>query len=108
VSAAFRPCTAADTGWRPGDETAAPDFRADGSELTVELKRWTSEGIAHLEPPRGLGEEMGAVLDGRFELVCEGDRYDLEAGAGILIPAGAPRSWRLLSENGVLYRVFPR
>jgi mannose-6-phosphate isomerase-like protein (cupin superfamily) len=107
MSAEFRPCTTADTGWRPDEETAL-DFRAEGSELAVELKRWTREDIAQLDAAPGLVEEMGAVLGGRFELVCEEERYELEAGGGILIPAGVPRRWRLLSETGVLYRVFPR
>lgn len=105
---AFRPCTAADTGWRPDGAATAPDFRAEGNELAVELRRWTRDDIARLEPPPRLVEEMAAVLEGRFEMTSEDDRYELEAGAGILIPAGAPRSWRLLSENGVLYRVFHR
>jgi hypothetical protein len=108
VSATFEPCTAADSGWRPGDETTAPHFRADGRELAVELRRWTREDIATLAAPRELGEEMGAVLNGSFEIICEDERYELQAGAGILIPPAAPRTWRLLSETGVLYRVFLR
>jgi hypothetical protein len=108
VSATFRPCTAADSGWRPGDEATAPHFRAEGLELAVELRRWTQDDIATLVAPRDLGEEMGAVLNGRFELICEDDRYELEPGGCILIPPAAPRAWRLLSETGVLYRVFPR
>ena len=107
MSAAFRPCTAEDSGWRP-DAKSAPDFRCDGRELTVELKRWTAGDIASIVAAPGLTEEMGAVLEGRFELSCEDERYELNAGDGLLIPASAPRTWRLLSESGVLYRVFPR
>jgi hypothetical protein len=108
MSAPFQPCTAADSGWRPDDAETAPQFTAEGQELAVELRRWTKADIATLAAPRDLGEEMGAVLNGRFELICEDDRYELEPGGGILIPPAAPRTWRLLSESGVLYRVFPR
>jgi quercetin dioxygenase-like cupin family protein len=106
VSETFRACTTADSGWRPNAATA-PDFRAEGDELAVELRRWTP-GIGVPEAPRGLGEEMGAVLEGRFELACDDERYELGPGDGLLIPAGASRTWRVLSDSGVLYRVFPR
>jgi quercetin dioxygenase-like cupin family protein len=48
---------------------------------------------------------MGAVLEGRFELTCGDERYELAAGMGILIPANEPHVWRVLSDDGVLYRV---
>ena len=104
---AVRPCTVADSGWRPG-ASSAPCFRTEGHDLVVELRRWTPGDIAQLAPPRELNEEVGAVLEGRFELVCEDERHELAAGSGILVPPGAPRTWRLLSDSGVLYRVFPK
>ena len=57
--------------------------------IDEEHRRRLREIFNELKPPRGLGEEMGAVLNGRFELICEDDRYDLEAGAGILICSGS-------------------
>ncbi len=108
MSAAFEACSTADSGWRPGDAAAAPQFRTAGRDLVVELRRWERSDIAQLAPPPGLAEEVGAVLDGRFELVSEGERHELAAGSGILIPPGAARTWRLLSDSGVLYRVFAK
>jgi len=107
MSATFRACTTADSGWRP-NAASSPDFRAEGDELAVELRRWTAAEIGALQAPRGLAEEMGAVLEGRFELACDDERYELGPGDGLLIPAGASRAWRMLSDSGVLYRVFPR
>ncbi len=44
------------------------------------------------------------MRDGRFELACEDERYDLEPGEGIPAPAGAPRIRRRLSDSAVLNR----
>jgi hypothetical protein len=108
MSATFVRAMTADSGWRPHDPQTAPDFRADGRDLVVELRRWHKGDIGALTPPPNLNEEVGAVLDGRFELLCGDERHELAAGSGILIPPGEDRTWRLLSESGVLYRVFPR
>ena len=105
---AFVAASTADSGWRPDDAAPAPRFRTEGRDLVVELRRWERGDIAQLTPPAGQGEEVGAVLNGRFELVSDGERHELAPGSGILIPPGVPRSWRLLSESGVLYRVFPK
>jgi len=106
MSTAFELCSTDDSGWRPGDEATAPHFRTQGRDLIVELRRWNVSDIADLAPPPNLGEEVGAVLDGRFELTTGDERHELAAGSGILIPPGEPRTWRLLSGSGVLYRVF--
>lgn len=107
MSVPFQACSTADSGWRP-DGTTAPDFRTEGRDLVVELRRWERSDIAQLAPPPDWNEEVGAVLDGRFELVMGDERHELAAGAGILIPPGEHRTWNLLSEAGTLYRVFPR
>jgi mannose-6-phosphate isomerase-like protein (cupin superfamily) len=107
MSSAFDACSTADSGWRP-DAAAAPRFRTEGHDLVVELRRWERRDIGRLTPPPHLAEEVGAVLDGRFELVSDGERHELAPGSGILIPPGASRSWRLLTDSGVLYRVFPK
>jgi mannose-6-phosphate isomerase-like protein (cupin superfamily) len=106
MSTAFRPCTVADSGWKPDDPQTMLNFHGEGAELAVELRLWTRRDIAQIAPPPGLGEEMAAVLSGRFELVCDDERYQLAAGDGLLIPTGASRSWRLQTETGVLYRVY--
>jgi hypothetical protein len=108
MSDAFEVCSTADSGWRPDDAATAPQFRAEGRDLVVELRRWERADIAQLAPAPGLAEEVGAVLNGRFELVSDGERHELAQGSGILIPPGAARTWRLLSNSGVLYRVYPK
>jgi hypothetical protein len=108
MSSAFELCSTEDSGWRPADAATAPAFRTEGRDLIVELRRWNASDIAELAPPPNLGEEVGAVLNGRFELTTGDERHELAPGSGILIPPGEARTWRLLSESGVLYRVFPK
>lgn len=108
MKATFPPITVADSGWRPGDPASQPAFRTEGRHLVVELRRWTRDDIDTLAPPRALGEELAAVLEGEFELVAGDERHVVAAGNGMLIPPGEPRTWRLRSEAGVLYRVFLR
>jgi mannose-6-phosphate isomerase-like protein (cupin superfamily) len=108
MSERFEACSTADSGWRPDDPASAPQFRTEGRDLVVELRRWNRGDIGALTPPPDLAEEVGAVLAGRFELHSDGERHELAAGSGILIPPGAPRTWRLLSDSGVLYRVYPK
>jgi quercetin dioxygenase-like cupin family protein len=96
-------CSVVDTGWRFGQsEPVACEQRAE--ELAVTLTR-----VVHGDPigsASGLAEEMGAVLEGRFALVCGDETHELLAGDGVVIPPGEARAWRLLSERGVLYRVW--
>lgn len=112
MSAAFRHASAEDTGWRPADvSSAAPaaralEFHTSGRDLVVELRRWHAGETRAIVDPGELDEELGAVLEGRYELVCGDERYELEPGSGILVPPGEPRTWRVLSDEGVLYRVI--
>ncbi len=108
MSSAFETLSTADSGWRPDDTATKPQFRTEGRALVVELRRWERGDIVQLAPPPDLAEEVGAVLDGRFELVSDGERHELAPGSGILIPPGVARTWRLLTDSGVLYRVFPK
>ena len=108
MSAAFERCSTEDSGWRPADEATDPHFRTQCRALAVELRRWNASDIAELTAPPNLGEEVGAVLNGRFELTMGDERHELAPGSGILIPPGEARTWRLLSDSGVLYRVFPK
>lgn len=97
-------CVVLDSGWLPGRDTQMNSFEAGGVLLVAKLRRW-SAGDTDERPFQHLPEEMGAVLDGVFELVCGDERYVLEAGDGILIPAHEARTWRLLSDHGAVYRV---
>ncbi|MDH4872016.1 hypothetical protein [Pseudomonas sp. BN515] len=53
-----------------------------------------------------LGEEVGVVLEGAFEVSAAGEHYHLVAGEGIVIPPEEARSWVCASETGALYRVM--
>jgi quercetin dioxygenase-like cupin family protein len=82
-------------------QTQDPALRVQGKTLTVELRHWTTDETGETTGP----EEIGAVLAGRFELICGDESHQLGAGQGILIPSNAPHRWRAL-EDGTLYRVF--
>ena len=77
-------------------------FSAKGEVLTSELRRWRGREVLEQSGP----EEVGAVLEGCFELQCGDERHELAAGDGILIPAGEAHRWQVVSETGVLYRVL--
>lgn len=105
MSSSLRICTTQESGWSPQAVPAALDFHTRGDVLAVELRRWHAGEAVTIDQPRELREEMGAILSGRYELVCGDERYELAAGDGIVIPPGEPRTWRSLSDDGVLYRV---
>jgi mannose-6-phosphate isomerase-like protein (cupin superfamily) len=96
-------CQTSDSGWRPTGASYPVDFHTSGKDLAVELREWRDGETLDVAP--STGDELGAVLNGRFELVCGDERHVLEAGGGILIPRGEAHQWRLLSERGTLYRV---
>ena len=77
-----------------------------GAALNLELRRWNQGETLSVPASDDLGEELGAVLEGRFELVCGDEHHELASGEGILIPPHEPRQWRVLSASGVLYRVL--
>jgi uncharacterized cupin superfamily protein len=99
----MRDCAVVDTGWRSADKKPLA-FEQHADELAVSLTR-VSRG-EHIRPVSGIAEEMGAVLEGRFALICGDETHMLAAGDGILIPRGEARAWQLMSERGVLYRVW--
>lgn len=103
MTTGFAPFVAFDSAWRP-EGHPAPNLGIRGETLSVELHRWAEDETAAADATAP--EEVGAVLEGRFELSCGDERYELGEGQGIVIPPGAPRSWRTLSPTGVLYRVF--
>lgn len=95
-------CTLEHSGWSPDAVPENLSFATRGRSLAAELRRWEQGDLLE---EKELFEEVGAVLSGRFELRSDTERYELAAGQAIMIPAGEPRSWRLLTEVGVLYRV---
>lgn len=101
-----RRVTLEDTGWRP-DVSTPIAFQIAGTDLDAELKNWP-KGTVEVSASDLAPEELGAVLGGQFELTCGDEKYVLKPGDGLLIPRGEPRVWRVLSEEGVLYRVRHR
>ncbi len=97
-----RGCKVYDSSWRPGVATENLAVGVSGQKLKLELVRW-KQGQS-LDVPADAGEEMGAVLEGRFELRCGDEVHVLTPGLGLLIPAGHEHRWTAL-EPGVLYRV---
>ncbi len=61
--------------------------------------------IADPVSPAGWTEEVGAVVQGRFELIFDDETRALDAGQAAAIDQGQPHAWRCVSERGVLYRV---
>mgnify|MGYP001041109349 FL=1 len=96
-------CTVTESGWSRGASDPVA-FADHGRDLVVELKRWSAGETFETTG----GEEVGAVLEGAFELVLSAETHRLEAGTAVVIPPGEPHRWRLLAPTGVLYRVVNR
>ena len=94
-----------DTGWRR-DAGATRDFTLRGKDLVVELRPWAANETCVYAPSPDLPEELGSVLEGEFELTCGDERHLLKAGMCILVPPREAHTWRALTANAVLYRVF--
>ncbi|MGV2290452.1 cupin domain-containing protein [Trinickia sp. YCB016] len=98
-------CVRLDAGSRWSDPSVPKAmYAASGEALDVSIRVFDAdESIEAAE--QALGEEIGAILDGEFEVEAAGERYVLRAGEAILIPPGAKRRWRCRSARGVAYRV---
>jgi|GEM_PF-5762994 len=77
----------------------AKPFTCEGEELAVDM-RWVFEPVAR----HAAGEEMIAVIEGAAVVTCDGEVHKLVKGQGVLIPAGADRSWSF-DTPALLYRV---
>lgn len=93
-----------DTGWRMG-AGATRNFSLEGKDLTIDLRAWAQSETMDCTGPH-LPEELGAVLEGEFELTCGTERHVLKAGMGILVPPREAHHWRALTAGAVLYRVL--
>lgn len=80
---------------------------ATGDAFDIQLRRFdlgdTVEGGIS-----DLGEEVGAVVEGSFDILAAGESYSLTAGEAIAIPPHEPRRWICTSDQGVLYRAIVR
>lgn len=82
-------------------------YQASGSAFDTAIRVFAAGET--LEFAAGtLGEEVGAILDGRFEILAAGEHYTLSRGEAILIPPAEARRFCCVSERGVLYRVTNR
>jgi quercetin dioxygenase-like cupin family protein len=55
-----------------------------------------------------LGEEVGAIVEGNFDVFAADECYSLSAGEAIVIPPHEPRRWVCTSATGLLYRAIVR
>lgn len=83
------------------------DDRVDGAALSAGIQTLRQNEIINIEAGT-LGEEVGAILSGRIDVVAAGEHYVLCAGEAIVIPAGEARRFTCLTERGELYRVTVR
>jgi len=83
------------------------DDRVDGAALSASIQTLRHNEIIDIEAGT-LGEEVGAILSGRIDVVAAGEHYVLCAGEAIVIPAGEARRFTCLSDRGELYRVTVR
>ena len=79
----------------------------DGAALSAGIQTLGQDETIDIEAGT-LGEEVGAILSGRIDVVAAGEHYVLCAGEAIVIPAGEARRFTCLSERGELYRVTVR
>jgi len=96
---------AQDTGWRMG-ASAPAKFTTEGKFLKADLCTWAKDETITVGAGADCPEELGAVLEGEFELTCGDEHYVLSAGMGIVVPPREAHTWRARSHNAVLYRVF--
>jgi quercetin dioxygenase-like cupin family protein len=83
------------------------DDRVDGAALSAGIQTLRQNEIIDIEAGT-LGEEVGAILSGRIDVVAAGEHYVLCAGEAIVIPAGEARRFACLTERCELYRVTVR
>lgn len=81
--------------------------RVDGDALCAGIQTLQQNEIIDIEAGT-LGEEVGAILSGRIDVVAAGEHYVLCAGEAIVIPAGEPRRFTCITERCELYRVTVR
>jgi len=75
-----------------------------GRTLDVSVHELRDAAALAFEAP-GPGEEIGAVLAGRLDVEADDERYTLEAGQVIVIPAGMARRYVARTPRATLYRV---
>src|SRR5258707_3115851 len=78
--------------------------RVDGAALSAGIQTLRQNEIIDIEAGT-LGEEVGAILSGRIDVVAAGEHYVLCAGQDIVIPAGEARRLSCLTERCQVDRV---
>jgi ethanolamine utilization protein EutQ (cupin superfamily) len=90
-------------------EATAPSTAqmADGAALAAATQLLSRDETVEFGE-NALGEEVGAVLEGRIDIVAAHEHYVLSEGEAILIPPNQPRRYTCVSDRCVLYRVTVR
>jgi quercetin dioxygenase-like cupin family protein len=84
--------------WREGVETRMSASAAAGAAQLTVFEQWCAPGLgapAHLHAV----EEVLRVLAGRAEVWVGAERQTLEAGASVIIPAGAVHGFRNVTDG---------
>ncbi|VVP94105.1 hypothetical protein PS918_03532 [Pseudomonas fluorescens] len=87
--------------------TCAEGSRVSGDAFDLQLRPFV-QGESVMGGISDLGEEVGAIIEGSFDVFAADECYSLSAGEAIVIPPHEPRRWVCTSANGLLYRAIVR
>ncbi|MVV51681.1 hypothetical protein EJA72_26055 [Pseudomonas sp. PB120] len=86
---------------------SAEDSQISGDAFDLQLRPFV-QGESVMDGISDLGEEVGAVVEGSFDVFAADECYSLSAGEAIVIPPHEPRRWVCTSAKGLLYRAIVR
>jgi quercetin dioxygenase-like cupin family protein len=81
--------------------------RVSGDAFDLQLRPFV-RGESVMGGISDLGEEVGAIVEGSFDVFAADECYSLTAGEAIVIPPHEPRRWVCTSAKGLLYRAIVR
>jgi len=81
--------------------------RVSGDAFDLQLRPFV-QGESVMGGISDLGEEVGAIVEGSFDVFAADECYSLTAGEAIVIPPHEPRRWVCTSAKGLLYRAIVR
>lgn len=83
------------------------DSQISGDAFDLQLRSFV-QGESVTSGMSELGEEVGAIVEGSFDVFAADESYSLSAGEAIIIPPHEPRRWVCTSAQGLLYRAVVR
>lgn len=86
---------------------SAEGSRVSGDAFDLQLRPFV-QGESVTGGISDLGEEVGAIVEGSFDVFAADECYSLSAGEAIIIPPHEPRRWVCTSAKGLLYRAIVR